>query len=199
MKYPQNVITGCPDCGVSVFDHDGKRYTPLGEYLLSGNMVGRERDVQFRRTYVEHTCRPEDLERHSVVAEGVIEGLKKLIEDNPPRWLSSDLQAAGKAAHDSYSKLQEVTARTGLTRECPRCGAGVGNPCENLTERRRGNVVPTKKAHEERMPLPDTAEASDMQLARDETADAYGLLFEIQEALKSDRALEKLLHLAERC
>ncbi|MEO3931374.1 hypothetical protein WMO79_00980 [Micrococcaceae bacterium Sec7.4] len=199
MNYPRNVITGCPDCGVSVFEHDGKRYTPLGRYLLSGTMVGRERDVEFRRTYVEHRCRPEDLERYSVAAEGVIEGLKRLIEDNPPRWLSSDLQDAGTAAHDSYSKLQEITARVGLTRECPRCGVGVGSPCENLTERRRGNVVPTKKAHEERMPLPDTIEAAELDLAREETAQAHGVLFEIQEALKSDRALEKLLRLAERC
>jgi ribosomal protein S27AE len=199
MKYPRNIITGCPECGVTVFDHDGKHYTPLGEYLLSGDMLGHDRHVEFRRTYVEHTCRPEDLDRYSVVAESVIEGLKRLIEDNPPQWLSSDLQAAGAAAHTSYSKLQEVTARTGLTRECPRCGAGVGSPCENLTERRRGNVVPTKKAHEERMPIPDTIEASELQLAREETAGAYGLLSEIQEALKTDRALEKLLRIAERC
>lgn len=199
MTYPQNVITGCPECGVSIFEHEGKRYTPLGEYLLSGTMVGRNRDLEFRRTYVEHRCRPEDLERYAVVAEGVVEGLKKLIEDNPPRWLSSDLQDAGQAAHESYSKLQEVTARAGLTRECPRCGVPVGDPCENLTERKKGNTVPTKKAHEERMPLPGTIEASELELAREETAGAYGLLFEIQDALKTDRALEKLLRLAERC
>lgn len=199
MKYPQNVITGCLECGVSVFEHAGKNYTPLGEYLLSGPMVGHDRDVQFRRTYVDHRCRPEDMERYSVAAEGVVEALKKLIEDNPPQWRSSDLQGAGAAAHASYSTLQEVTARTGLTRDCPRCGAGVGDPCENLTERKKGNVVPTKKAHEERMPLPDTIEASELELAREETAGAYGLMFEIQEALKTDRALEKLLRLAERC
>lgn len=199
MTYPQNIITGCRDCGVSVFEHEGRFFTPLGDYLLSGSMVGRTRDVEFRRTYVEHRCRPEDLESYSVVAAGVIEGLKKLIEDNPPRWLSSDLQSAGSAAHDSYTRLQEITARAGLTRECPRCGAEVGNPCENLTERKKGNVVPTKKAHEERMPLPDTAEASELTLAREETAEAYGVLHEIREALNSDRALEKLLRLAERC
>jgi uncharacterized Zn finger protein (UPF0148 family) len=199
MKYPQNLITGCLECGVSVFEHEGKNYTPLGEYLLSGPLVGRDGDVQFRRTYVEHRCRPEDLERYSVVAEGVVEALTKLIEDNPPQWLSSDLQVAGKEAHERYSKLQEVTARTGLTRECPRCGAAVGSPCENLTERKKGNVVPTKKAHEERMPLPDTVEASELELAREETAEAYGVLFEIQEALKTDRTLEKLLRIAERC
>jgi hypothetical protein len=199
MKYPQNVITGCTECGVSVFEHEGKNYTPLREYLLSGTMVGRDRDPEFRRTYVQHRCRPEDLERYSVVAEGVVEALKKLIEDNPPQWLSSDLQAAGAAAHDSYSKLQEITARTGLTRECPRCGAGVGKPCENLTERKKGNAVPTKNAHGERMPLPDTIEAAELSVAREETAEAYGLLSQIQEALKSDRALEKLLRLAERC
>jgi ribosomal protein S27AE len=199
MKYPQNTITGCPECGASVFEHEGKNYTPLREYLLSGTMVGRDRDVEFRRTYVEHSCRPEDLDRYSSVAQGVVEALKKLIEDNPPQWLSSDLQAAGAAAQDSYSKLQEITARTGLTRECPRCGAGVGSPCENLTERKKGNVVPTKKAHEERMPLPDTIEAAELSGAREETAEAYGLLSQIQEALKSDRALEKLLRIAERC
>lgn len=198
MTYPRNVITGCRDCGVTVFEHDGKHYSPLQEYLLSGPMVGRERDVEFRRTYVEHRCRPEDLERYSLVAEGVIEGLKRLIEDNPPRWLSSDLQAAGTAAHETYAALQEVTARAGLTRDCPRCEVAAGDACENLTERKRGNVVATKKPHEERMPLPGTVEAAEIDLAREETAGAYGLLHEIQEALGTDRALEKLLRLAER-
>lgn len=198
MKYPQNVITGCLKCGVSVFEHEGKFYTPLGEYLLSGTMVGRERDVEFRRTYVQHSCRPEDLARYSTVAEGVVEALKKLIEENIPQWLRSDLQDAATAAHTISAKLRVITARAGLTRECPRCNAGVGNPCENLIERKRGNVVPTKNAHEERLPLPDTVEASEMVLAREETAEAYGMLSEIQEAFKTERALEKLLRLAER-
>lgn len=199
MKYPQNVITGCLECGVSVFEHEGKNYAPLSEYLLSGPMVGHDRDVQFRRTYVEHRCRPEDLEHYSLVAEGVIEGLKRLIEDNPPRWLSSDLQDAGTAAQETYVALQEITARAGLTRDCPRCDVAIGDACENLTERKRGNVVPTKKPHEDRMPLPGTVDAAEIDLAREETAGAYGLLHEIQEALKTDRALEKLLRLAERC
>jgi uncharacterized Zn finger protein (UPF0148 family) len=199
MTYPQNIITGCPECGVSVFEHEGKLYTPLREYMLSGTMVGRDRDPEFRRTYVEHRCRPEDLERYGAVAEGVVEALKKLIEDNPPRWLQSDLQAAGTVAHTSYTKLREITVRAGLTRECPRCGAGIGNPCENLMERKRGNTVPTKNPHEERTPLPDTVEASELDAAREETADAYGVLNRIQEALKTDRALEKLLRIAERC
>lgn len=198
MKYPQNVVTGCPECGVSVFEHEGKLYAPLREYMLSGTMVGRDRDPEFRRTYVEHRCRPEDLERYSVAAEGVIESLMRLIEDNPPRWLQSDLRDAGSAAHASYTKLREITARAGLTRVCPRCSAGIGSPCENLMERKRGNTVSTKNPHEERMPLPDTVEASELEAAREETAEAYGLLHQIQEALKTDTALEKLLRLAER-
>jgi uncharacterized Zn finger protein (UPF0148 family) len=198
MKYPQNVLTGCPECGVSAFEHEGKLYTPLAEYLLSGTMVGRDRDPEFRRTYVQHRCRPEDLERYSVVAEGVVDALKKLIEDNPPQWLHSDLPEAAEAAHASQSRLRGVTARAGLARECPRCNAGIGSPCENLLERKRGNIVPTKNAHEERIPLPETIEASELDTAREETAEAYGLLYQMQEALKTSSALEKLLSIAER-
>lgn len=199
MKYPQNVVTGCPECGVSVFGHEGKLYTPLREYLLTGTMVGRDRDPEFRRAYIEHSCRPEDLERYGTVAEGVVAALKQLIEDNPLRWLQSDLQEAAADSHTRYTQLREITARAGLTRECPRCGAAVGNPCENLMERKRGNTVPTKNPHEERMPLPETVEAAELDLAREATADAYSVLNQIQEALKTDSALEKLLRIAERC
>lgn len=198
MKYPLNVTTGCQKCGIPVFEHELKYYTPLREYLLTGSMIGRDRDLAFRRTYVEHRCRPEDLDRYQTVAEDVVNGLKQLIEDNPPQWLQTDLREAAATVHTSYSKLREVTARTGLTRACPRCGAGIGSPCENLAERKRGNTVPTKNSHEERMPLPETVEAAELNLAREENAEAYGLLHQIQEALRTDGALEKLLRLAER-
>lgn len=197
MRYPQNIVTGCPKCGVSVFAHESKLFTPLREYLLSGAMVGRDRDLEFRRTYIEHRCRPEDLDRHRHVAEGVVAALEQLLEDNPPQWLQSDLQEADVAARTSYSALQQITARAGLTRECPRCQVGIGTPCENLTERRRGNTVPTKNAHAERMPLPETIEAAELKLAREETAEAYGLLHQIQEALQATDALKRLLRLVE--
>ena len=198
MKYTQDIVTGCPDCGVSVFRYEGKHYAPLREYLLTGQIIGRERDIEFRRAYVDHQCRPEDLDRYSKVAEDVVDGLKKLIEDNPPQWLQSDLQEAADTAKARYTRLRAITARNGLTRSCPRCQVDAGQPCENLTERKRGNRVPTKNPHEERVPLPGTVEAAELDQAREETSAAYGLLFQIQEALKTDTALEKLLRLAER-
>lgn len=199
MIHAKDVVTACPECGVSVFRHEGKHYTPLRDYLLSGDMFGRDCDPEFRRAYIEHRCSPEDLERYENVADGVVEALKQLIEDNPPQWTQGELQDAAADAHDSYAKLREVTARTGLTRECPRCGAAAGSPCENLLERRRGNTVQTKNPHEERTPLPETVAAAEVALAREEAQAAYGVLSEIQEALKTDSALEKLLRLAERC
>lgn len=199
MQYAHDVVTACPECGVSVFLHESKHYTQLRDFLLSGDLFGRNRDPEFRRAYVEHRCSPEDLERYENVADGVVAALKQLIEDNPPQWTQGELQAAAADAHDSYTKLRAVTARAGLTRVCPRCGADAGSPCENLLERRRGNAVPTKNAHEERTPLPETVAAAEVALAREGAQTAYGALSEIQEALKTDRALEKLLRLAERC
>lgn len=199
MHYAHDVVTGCPHCGLSVFEHEGKRYTPLREFLLSGDLFGKNRDPEFRRVYVEHTCRPEDLESYVSATEGVVDALKQFIDDNPPRFTYDELQEAATTAHSSQVQLREVTASAGLSRDCPRCGAAVGSPCENLLERKRGRLVPTKNPHDERTPLPETIEAAELGLAREETAEAYGLLAEIQEALKTDRALEKLLRLAERC
>lgn len=199
MIHAHDVVTACPECGESVFLHEDKHYTPLREFLLSGDMFGRNRDPEFRRAYVEHRCSPENVERYENTADGVVTALKQLIEDNPPQWTQGELQAAAADAQDSYAKLREVTARTGLTTECPRCGAAAGHPCENLLERRRGNTVPTKNSHEERTPLPESVAAAEVALAREEAQTAYGVLSEIQEALKTERALEKLLRLAERC
>jgi hypothetical protein len=199
VSYTPKFVTGCPDCGVSVFLYEGKHYAPLREYLLTGQIIGNDTDIQFRRAYIEHQCLPEDLDRHSQVTEDVVGALKALIEDNPPEWLQGDLQRASKTAKSKYAKLQEITARNGLSRPCPRCNVDVGRPCENLSERKRGNSVPTKNPHEERVPLPGTVEAAELDLAREETSEAYGLLYQIQEALKTNNALEKLLHLAEQC
>lgn len=198
MKYPQAALKGCPKCGASVFDYEGRLYSPLREYLLTGNLVGRGQAPEFRRAYVEHSCRLEDLEQFQQDAEGVVSALKRLIEDNPPTWLPEDLRDAATAAQASNSRLREVTASAGLTRECPRCGTGVGDPCENLLERKRGNTVPTKNPHQERLPLPETLEAAQIDLAREESSEAHGLLNEIREALKTEGALTKLLRLAER-
>ena len=199
MMHARDVVTPCPECGVSVFQYEGKHYTPLKDFLLSGDMFGRNRNPEFRRTYVEHRCSLEDLERCENVADGVVTALKQLLEDNPPQRTQGELQDAAAAAHDSHARLRDVAARAGLTRECPRCGAAAGRPCENLLERRRGNTVPTKHPHEERTPLPETVAAAEVALAREEAHTAYGVLSEIQEALKADNALQKLIRLAERC
>lgn len=197
MYYAHDVVTGCPHCGVPVFEHQGKHYTPLQEFLLSGDLFGRNRDPEFRRVYVEHICKAEDLERYERAAEDAVAALKQLAEDNRSTQTYEDLQKANDAARDSQAQLRETAASTGMSRDCPRCGAPVGSPCENLLERRRGNTVPTKNPHDERTPLPGTVEAAQLDLAREETAGAYGLVAEIQEALKSDRALETLIRLAE--
>ncbi len=36
---------------------------------------------------------------------------------------------------------------------CPKCEVGVGQPCENLTERRNGVIKPTSWPHSERIAL----------------------------------------------
>ncbi|KIA72667.1 hypothetical protein ANMWB30_24350 [Arthrobacter sp. MWB30] len=174
-----------------------KLYTPVREFLLTGQFLGRRPDLNFRRTYIEHTCRPEDLSNHSELARKVTEALKQLIEDNPPQWAPHDLKRAAETARDRQKTLRELIFWHGLTRECPRCGAGTGEPCENLSERKRGNTITTKNPHDERIPLPETVEASELERAREETTEAYGLLHQIRDALATDDALQKLVRLAE--
>lgn len=200
MRYNQDVAIGCPQCGVSVFVHENKLYVPVRGYLLTGQLIGQDRTggVAFRRAYVDHQCRVEDLDAYSRASESVVTALEKLIEDNPPQWLGDDLIDASKTAHTTREKLREVTERKSLTRGCPKCGVSAGDPCENLAERKRGNHALTKNPHSERLPQIDTVEGSELKLAREEAAEAHGLLYRIQDALKADNALEKLLHLAQR-
>jgi predicted nucleic acid-binding Zn-ribbon protein len=119
VSYTPKFVTGCPDCGVSVFLYEGKHYAPLREYLLTGQIIGNDTDIQFRRAYIEHQCLPEDLDRHSQVTEDVVGALKALIEDNPPEWLQGDLQRASKTAKSKYAKLQEITHETDSVDHAP--------------------------------------------------------------------------------
>lgn len=52
----------------------------------------------------------------------------------------------------STSSADVVKAGT-LQYRCPRCGVDVGKQCENLTERRKGNVAFTSWPHPERITL----------------------------------------------
>lgn len=199
MNNYQDVFVACTDCGISVFQYQGQRYIPVAGYLLTGQIIGPNRDIDvgFRRAYVEHQCRPEDIEKHSELTKSIVAALEILIEDNPPRWLQEDLLRAASEASNMREKLKEVVLRTGLNRPCPRCDAQLGEPCGNLAERKRGNRVHTKNPHDERLPLVGTVEASELDLARSQAGKAHGLVFQIQEQLRTDNALVNLRQLVE--
>lgn len=58
------------------------------------------------------------------------------------------------AVEPAQSAMSADVVRAGaLGYRCPKCQVAVGQPCENLTERRKGTVKPTSWPHSERIAL----------------------------------------------
>jgi hypothetical protein len=67
--------------------------------------------------------------------------------------------ASAREREEYLAKQRELFARgetpeqlreRAMLRDCPRCGVKAGEECENLAERRKGNVIKNKNPHTER-------------------------------------------------
>lgn len=185
----------CPHCGVIVFRHEGHDYTPLDRQLLTGKILRDntdKNDLAFRFAYVFHQCEPETVAAYTALRQRALDGLTLLMAASPHRFDQADLMDAKANADEKVKYLAEMTQKYGLTLECPRCGAGIGEPCENLTERRRGRTAYTVRPHDTRLPYAGTTEATHLETLRAELGDAASFMLKITEALEGERALEKI-------
>lgn len=190
-------FSGCAHCGVSVHRHRKIDYTPVAQPMLTGNLfVNYDPDLAMRHVWVQHECDPEKVEKYSALRTEVAEKLSTLIEENrPPTWMPEQLMQQQLNAREHLEVLGELTTRFALTRPCPKCDKAVGEICENLSERKRGNVVATKNAHPERMPYGEPEEPEELLTARSEVARKYELVEQTKNILNDANALEGLLNL----
>lgn len=185
----------CPNCGVTVYHHQGRDYAPLAHQLLTGKIIhprGESSDMEFRFAYVPHDCEPETVDKFAELRQRALDGLGLLLAVTPSSFDQADLIDAKQSTDEKIAHLTEMTEQYGLTLECPRCGAGIGQPCENLSERKHGRLAYTRRPHETRLPYADTVEAKHLETIRAEVGDAVTFMNQINEALEGENALERL-------
>lgn len=159
MAYPINEI--CPRCGVLV------RVGPSGLMdQIAGRWFAEDREHRILETQVfaSHRCDPAAVEEYTEEKSRVLTDLGTwagsrlaLLESDPVLT-----KTAQKRLNESQQRLDEAITENALTRPCPKCQTAPGDPCENLTERRRGNHVHTARPHAERLPDPTTVETCGM-------------------------------------
>lgn len=162
----------CPLCGLSVFAHRDRDYVPVNAPdLIIGNLADRKAAAPIPGStstggtfaYVPHVCSPAEVERHDQTRVLALQKLEELIEVVPndqvdPQWqhrMTSQLIRVQGEQLEAQRILTEMIYTDGLTRPCPKCLAELGQPCENLTSRRRGIVEVTKNPHPDRLPKVD--------------------------------------------
>lgn len=190
-------FSGCAYCGVSVYRHRGASYIPVKNRMLTGNLfVNHDPDLAHRHVWIEHECDPERVAKYAALRAEVAEKLSILIDENrPPAWMPELLIQQRLNAGEQLKELNELTTRYALTRSCPKCQVEIGEICENLTERRRGNTTATKNPHPERMPFGEAEEPEELLTAREHVAEQYQLVEETKSVLDDANALEGLLRL----
>jgi hypothetical protein len=186
----------CPICGRSALQGRGQHqlFDPVSGPVLA--FCDENQRIEHRPAYLVHECREEDIESFQQRVDDVISQLLALRENPGHCWDQADYVDARTIAEGTLAEITALIASHSLDRVCPKCDVQPGQPCENLTERRRGSVVPTKSAHAERHPPVDTVAGREIAALREQLPGEQGLVHDIYQALTGDEAIEKLITLA---
>lgn len=169
----------CPNCGESVYVI--KKASEPGFYSLSDARVltydGRVNPSNGRRSYgesrvlVPHKCSVAGVERVNKYRESFQNAISQL--DAQISRLSSELSEIREQSEDTRDELNDLSLQkddilkqlrfnraeladarkeAALSRDCEKCGAEEGDPCEDLSKRKSGVLRYTKNPHDVRIP-----------------------------------------------
>lgn len=119
--------------------------------------------------------------------------MQRRSEERRSPWDQADYVDAQQSARTSFDQLRELIAQHSLDRECPRCSAPVGARCANLTERKRGNELPTRNPHDERIPDVEMMPQSELARTQQRFSEQQSLVHRIYQSLNDEDALRKIL------
>lgn len=189
----------CPHCGRSVTTHREQLLDRVAGSHFTSDSFSPQLQLSPRAVFIPHICDPAAVETHSELRARVLEQLEALAASSALQEIgAADYEDAKSEAAARLSAQNEAIREHGLLLVCPKCDAGVGERCENLTARRRGEKVPTSQPHQERLPFPIALEQDALRPLIDETREAYGHLHEIETALSGTNAIEALIALVKR-
>lgn len=136
----------CQDCGALIRwakRPNGRTHPPLE--LASAEtryVIDEQGHVRQKVTYVLHVCE-----------EGERSAYAKTKREQAEARAQTDAFLAKRNEHDvaaEVEKFQRAVYELAMVYVCPKCSAAVGEPCENLTKRRSGQVIYTATPHLER-------------------------------------------------
>ncbi len=132
----------CTDCEAPVNwvkqDERKDGWVMLSRAGTSIRIVGSDEHPPYMKwtdTYVIHSCDPR------VLADRILKA-----ETGKPSYQIAE------EFYDMQDAREKAIAAC-VTMACPKCGVAADEPCENLSERKRGNRKPTVSPHEDRINL----------------------------------------------
>lgn len=198
MNKHQNAVQDCPRCGVACIHYGSSLYQPTTQRLLSGNpfnYTSQPADLDVRNVYVEHACDEQVVQAHELRKDQALQALQDFIEKHPARYSSelySQMQQARDENREAQQRLRQSVYDLGLAFTCKTCDAVIGEPCWNLSERKRGNRRHTKHPHDARMPQLEFETNPVLLEANQEVSRTGELYAEIYEQLNNYTAPEPL-------
>lgn len=180
----------CPRCGRGALAHAGSLYDPIDGFLLT-RTHGDE--PQMRQAYLPHSCRDEDITDFQGKVSAVVQALEGHLANTALDVDSGDYEATRDHANKLSSEQIELIARHSLERPCSKCSAEVGHQCRNLTERKRGNDVPTASPHQERLPEVSRARIPEIEAVRSRLQSARDRVSQIYELLSTNEEIPQIL------
>lgn len=126
-EHPNSPWSSCRDCGSPIrwAKSDRGRFRPL-THIGSALVVDADNIARHINTYEPHSCDPDDIKAHEYQQQN---------------------------RHD-YERQRSLMQEASLGQECSACQAPVGQPCMNLTLRKKGEEKPTRWPHPARVPEP---------------------------------------------
>lgn len=148
----------CRSCGKTIWwvvSRKGRTYPPL---VKMGKMVVVVLDgvAHTAPAYERHVCEEADIRAYNAYlaeeAEKAAAEATRRAEEKEENYRRRQERAERWAEiHEQAERFREASWRLGLQHACPKCHEPVGEPCMNLTKLRKGERVPTKNLHDERI------------------------------------------------
>lgn len=197
MTRTHSTKTVCRSCGTVAYEYRERLYVPIEDLVLTGRLTGNDPLVE-RYAFLPHTCEDSAVEEYAQLTAAVMAEMERLRDERRSPWSQADYVDAQQSARASYEQLRELIAQHSLEHECPRCSAPVGARCANLTERKRGNEVPTRNPHDERVPDVEQMPQSELARTQQRFSEQQSLAHRIYQSLHDEDAVRKILRQVQR-
>lgn len=193
MRNEYSLKQDCPRCGVTGLRLGNSIVQPVKEPLLTADIADLSQErPKYRTVFIPHECLLSDMHEHQHRVEELIPLIQEL-KDARKGATQTTLDAAHQQSRQTRDQITQLMYDHGLVRDCPKCDVEAGERCHNLTARKRtGEMLYTKKPHEERLPITEQAEIPQLQVLLERYLETHQLITQITDRLELPTLIHKL-------